>query len=171
MTLTVSCLVDFVGKPTSLVLKRREQMTIREVTHSDFQQWFDLALQLWPDYETEEMTDALTAILRSPIEAAFLLRKDDKQAIGFINLSLRYDYVPGATKRPVAYVEGVFVLADFRQQGFGKMLIEHAEEWARHQGCAELASDVIQDNLASQAFHKKVGFDEVDRVVSFIKSI
>ena len=146
-------------------------MTIREVTQSDFQEWFHLALQLWPDYDTDEMTDALTAIQRSPIEAAFLLRNDAKQAVGFINLSLRYDYVPGATKRPVAYVEGIFVLAQFRQQGLGKQLIEQAEEWARQQGCSELASDVLQDNAASQEFHKKVGFDEVSRVVSFIKSV
>ncbi len=146
-------------------------MRIREVTGSDFQEWFELARQLWPDYETDEMTDALTAIQRSPIEAAFLLRTDSRQAVGFVNLSLRYDYVPGATKRPVAYVEGIFVLAQFRQQGLGKLLIEQAEEWARQQGCSELASDVLQDNPASQAFHKKVGFDEVDRVVSFIKSV
>lgn len=146
-------------------------MSIREVTPSDFQEWFELAYQLWPDYEAEEMTDALTGIQRSPIEVAFLLRNNDRKAIGFINLSLRYDYVPGATKRPVAYVEGVFVLADYRQQGCGRQLIEYAEEWARHQGCSELASDVQLDNTASQAFHRQVGFDEAERVVSFIKSV
>ena len=146
-------------------------MSIREVTGSDFQEWFELARQLWPDYDTEEMTDALTGIQRSPIETAFLLRSDDKQAIGFINLSLRYDYVPGATKRPVAYVEGVYVRADFRKQGFGKALIQQAEAWARHQGCLELTSDVTKDNLPSQEFHKQVGFEEASRVVSFIKSV
>ncbi|MBO0947045.1 aminoglycoside 6'-N-acetyltransferase [Fibrella forsythiae] len=146
-------------------------MIIKEVTPSDFQEWFDLARELWPDYETDEMTDALTGIQQSPIESAFLLRNDQKLAIGFINLSLRYDYVPGATKRPVAYVEGVFVRADFRQQGYGRQLILHAEEWARYQGCSELASDVLLDNVASQAFHRHVGFDEAERVVSFIKSV
>lgn len=146
-------------------------MSIREVTPSDFQEWFDLAQQLWPDYEPDEMTDALNGIQNSPIESAFLLRTADRLAVGFINLSLRYDYVPGATKRPVAYVEGIFVRADFRQQGLGKQLIQHAEEWARHQGCSELASDVLLDNVASQAFHRQVGFEEADRVVSFIKSV
>lgn len=146
-------------------------MSIREVTQSDFEEWFALAQQLWTDYEPEEMRDALMAIQKSPIEAAYLLRTTDRLAIGFINLSLRYDYVPGATRKPVAYVEGVFVRADFQQQGFGKKLIEHAEDWARQQGCAELASDVLLDNIASHAFHKQVGFEEVDRVVSFIKSV
>ncbi|MEZ0542430.1 aminoglycoside 6'-N-acetyltransferase [Fibrella arboris] len=147
-------------------------MSIREVSASDFKEWFDLACLLWPDYEPDEMTDALNGIQqRSATESAFLLRHDNRQAIGFINLSLRFDYVPGATKRPVAYVEGIFVLADHRQRGYGKLLIEHAEEWARQQGCSELASDVLLDNEASQAFHRQVGFDEAERVVSFIKSV
>ncbi|XWW45623.1 GNAT family N-acetyltransferase [Fibrella sp. USSR17] len=146
-------------------------MSIREVTRSDFQEWFEMAQQLWPNYDTDEMTDALTAILRSSIEAAFLLRNDDNVAVGFINLSLRYDPIPGATQKPVAYVEGVFTRPEFRQQGLGKILIEQAEEWTRLQGCAELTADVETDNQASHAFHKRMGFEEAGRVVTFIKYV
>ena len=130
-----------------------------------------MARQLWPDYDPNEISDALTAILNSSIEAAFLLRNDGQLAVGFINLSLRYDAVPGATQKPVAYVEGIYTRPEFRRQGFGKLLIEQAETWAQQQGCAELTADVADDNLASLSFHKQVGFEQVNRVVTFMKHL
>ena len=130
-----------------------------------------MARQLWPDYDPDEISDALTAILRSSIEAAFLLRNDEQLAVGFINLSLRYDLIPGATQKPVAYVEGVYTRPGFRRQGLGKLLIEQAEVWAQQQGCAELTADVSDDNPASISFHKQVGFEQINRIVTFIKHI
>jgi aminoglycoside 6'-N-acetyltransferase I len=88
-----------------------------------------------------------------------------------MNLSLRSDYVPGATQRPVAYVEGIYVRNDYQKQGIGAALIQSAEYWAQEQGCVELASDALLDNTASHNFHTRVGFQEVERVVSFIKQI
>ncbi|HEY9823265.1 MAG TPA: GNAT family N-acetyltransferase, partial [Candidatus Sericytochromatia bacterium] len=46
----------------------------------------------------------------------------------------------------------------------------YAEQWAREQGCIELALDALLDNPASHEFYTKVGFREVERVVFFIKS-
>ncbi|MEZ0484252.1 aminoglycoside 6'-N-acetyltransferase [Fibrella aquatica] len=144
---------------------------MNEVTRFDFQDWFDMARQLWPDHDTDDMTDALRRILQSSVEAAFILRDGEKKAVGFINLSLRYDTIPGATQKPVAYIEGVFVQSEGRKKGYGALLIQRAEEWARYQGCNELTADVDTDNAASQAFHRQMGFEEVDRVVTFMKSV
>ena len=130
-----------------------------------------MAQQLWPDYDPDEITDALTAILNSSIEAAFLLRNQEQIAVGFINLSLRYDAIPGATQKPVAYVEGVYTRPELRRRGGGKLLIEQAEKWAENQGCAELTADVADENLVSLSFHKQVGFEQVNRVVTFIKHL
>ncbi|RYF75157.1 MAG: GNAT family N-acetyltransferase [Cytophagaceae bacterium] len=151
-------------------LKRLEHVQINEITRSDYQDWFEMAQQLWPDYDADAIEIALTNAQKSPVEAAYLLR-NDKLAVGFINLSLRYDHIPGATQKPVAYIEGVFVRDEFRQHGFGRMLVQQAEEWAIKQGCAELTSDVTTDNLPSQEFHRQVGFDDASRVVSFIKTL
>lgn len=146
-------------------------MTITKITEADFEEWLNLALELWPDYDKAEMESALTGIHESPQETAYLLRNEEQTAIGFINLSLRYDYVPGATQKPVAYVESIYVRAAYQRQALGKMLIQHAEAWAAEQRCSELASDVLLDNEVGQAFHKQVGFEEVDRVVNFIKTL
>lgn len=146
-------------------------MTILPVTESDFKEWHQLALELWPDYEPDEMNSITSTIAHSPKETAFLVRDESGTAIGFINLSLRYDYVPGATQKPVAYVEGLYVRPAYQQQGIGRQLIERAEQWAQEQGCQELASDVLIDNTASAEFHNRVGFREEERTIFFIKTI
>jgi aminoglycoside 6'-N-acetyltransferase I len=146
-------------------------MKIVRVNQDDFNEWLALALKLWSDSEPEEMQTALTQILQSHREAGFLVRDELGVAIGFINLSLRYEYVPGATRSPVAYVEGIYVKDEYRKQGVGKYLIEYAQQWAHEHECIELASDALLDNVASYEFHKKVGFEEVERVVTFIKPV
>ncbi|MGL5923501.1 aminoglycoside 6'-N-acetyltransferase [Chroococcidiopsis sp.] len=146
-------------------------MKIVKVTQDDFNEWLDLALKLWSDESVEEMQRSLTNIFHSPREAGFLVKDDNDKAIGFMNLSLRSDYVPGATQSPVAYVEGIYVKDEYRKQGVGKKLIQYAQQWAIERGCIELASDALLDNTASYEFHTKVGFQEVERVVTFIKQV
>jgi aminoglycoside 6'-N-acetyltransferase I len=86
-------------------------------------------------------------------------------------LSLRHEYVAGANQSPVAYIEGIYVEKEYQKQGIGTALIHYAEQWAKEQGCVELASDALIENTASYEFHTKVGFQEVERVVTFIKPI
>lgn len=145
-------------------------MEIVKVTQEDFNEWLDFALKLWADDSAEEMRVTLTSILQSPREEGFLVKSDDG-TIGFMNLSLRYEYVPGATQSPVAYVEGIYVKDEYQKKGVGKYLIQYAEQWALEHGCVELASDALLENTASYEFHTKVGFQEVERVVTFIKQV
>jgi aminoglycoside 6'-N-acetyltransferase I len=142
-------------------------MEIIKVTQREFDEWLDLVLKLWPDASAEDMM----SILNSPREDGFLVKNDDGHAIAFMNLSLRYEYVPDATQSPAAYVEGIYVKDEYRKQGVGKALIQYAEKWALEQGCVELASDALLENTASYAFHTTVGFREVERVVFFIKPL
>jgi aminoglycoside 6'-N-acetyltransferase I len=128
----------------------------------DFNDWLDLALQLWPDCTIAD----LIGVIQSPRQAGFLARAENKQAfssavpeaIALMNLSLRHDYVPDATQSPVAYVEGIYVKAEYRKQGVGTALIQYAEQWALEQGCIQLALDALFDNPASHEFYQKTGF-------------
>ncbi|BAS60077.1 Aminoglycoside 6'-N-acetyltransferase (plasmid) [Leptolyngbya boryana IAM M-101] len=146
-------------------------LSIVEVAQADFQEWLDLALELWTDYSVEEMQASLNEILHSPRQSAVLVKTETGSAIAFMNLSLRSDYVPGATQSPVAFVEGIYVKPDYQKQGVGKALIQYAEQWAQAHGCVELASDALLENTTSHAFHRQVGFQEVERLVAFIKPI
>ena len=91
--------------------------------------------------------------------------------VGFVHVALRADYVEGADSSPVGYVEGIYVLPEFRKKGMSKKLILEAEEWSKSKGCVQIASDIEDENVVSYAFHVGVGFKEVNRVICFIKNI
>ena len=147
-------------------------MDISEVTKKDFDEWLELGLALWPHYrkKKDKLEQEFNRILKSPKETAFLV-KDKGKSVAFANLSLRTDFVQGASTSPVAYLEGIYVDPNYRKRGLAKRLVEVAKKWAKENGCKELASDAELDNIASQNFHKRIGFREVKRTVNFIQSV
>ncbi len=149
---------------------------IVEAMPSDLDDWVQMALQLWPAEEDlsraeVEMRAELSGILESAKDTGLIARDHEGVAIAFINLSICYEYVPGAKRFPVAYVEGIYVADLARKTGVGKALVVRAEEWAIAKGCTQLASDVMIENVESCQFHTRVGFQEVERVVFFIKDV
>ena len=60
---------------------------------------------------------------------------------------------------------------DLRGQGVGKALVKTAEDWARAQGLHEMASDTWLENEVSIAAHLKMGYEEVERLIHFAKTL
>ena len=58
-----------------------------------------------------------------------------------------------------------------RRHGVGRALVRAAEEWGRAQGCSEFASDTEIDNEDSAKAHAALGFEEVERIRCFRKSL
>jgi aminoglycoside 6'-N-acetyltransferase I len=58
-----------------------------------------------------------------------------------------------------------------RGQKIGRELVHNAEQWAREKGCFEMASDTWLDNEASISAHLKLGYEEVERLVHFVKRL
>jgi aminoglycoside 6'-N-acetyltransferase I len=71
----------------------------------------------------------------------------------------------------VGFLEGWYVAETHRRRGVGAALLRAAEDWAREQGCTEMASDTWLDNEGSQRAHEALGFEEVDRCVNYRKSL
>jgi aminoglycoside 6'-N-acetyltransferase I len=57
------------------------------------------------------------------------------------------------------------------ESGIGRKLLRAAEEWARQQGCIEMASDALLENELSQRVHEALGFEEVDRCVRYRRTL
>ncbi|MEO0373296.1 MAG: aminoglycoside 6'-N-acetyltransferase [Cyanobacteria bacterium P01_A01_bin.17] len=150
------------------------ELKISAVSSADFEDWFTLVLELWPEEEEadrKDMRKKMMASLEAENQSSWLVRSGAGEAIAFMDLSLRQDYVPGATQSPVAFVEGIYVRPAYRHQKVGTALIQWAQQWARQQGCVELASNTLIENKISYQFHTDVGFEEVERVVCFIKPL
>jgi aminoglycoside 6'-N-acetyltransferase I len=138
---------------------------------------YDLARMrelLWPDASIEDHRKEVDAVLRSgrygtlPM-AVLVSYEEDGTLTGFLEVGLRSHADGCDTAQPVGFVEGWFVHEAFRKQGTGKVLMRAAEDWARQQGCLEMASDTWIDDQRSQSAHGALGFEVVDRCVHFRK--
>lgn len=147
------------------------KLSIVEVTSANSSEWLAMAIQLWPDYNPNELTQIVAEGLRSKKYHRLLCQNESGVSVGFIDLSLRHDYVEGSTTNPVGYIEGIFVKSEFRNQGVAKFMVLQGENWAKQNGCSEFASDTSVTNIDSQNFHESVGFEKSDVVVHFIKKL
>ncbi len=129
-----------------------------------------MAIEMWPHCIYDEELKDFTRIISSPTEVTFLALQDENH-IGFATLSLRNDFVEGATSYPVGYLEGIYVRSEYRKTGVGKILAEKGEAWAREKGCKDFCSDAEIENQTSIDFHKRLGFREANRVVCFHKTL
>lgn len=86
-------------------------MEIRPVLTQEVDLLAALATKLWPHHSKEELSEEFCEFLSCGIIfAAF----EDSQMVGFAQCSLRNDYVEGCSHSPVGYLEGIFVLEEYR---------------------------------------------------------
>ena len=114
---------------------------------------------------------AATFLSGDPDQVAFVAEGPDGDLVGFVEASIRRDYVDGCDTSPVAFGEGAFILPEWRCTGVGRSLVDAVADWGRAKGCTELASNALLENPASHAFHEAVGFEETERVVFFRRTL
>lgn len=143
---------------------------IKQAQLSDLASVEQLAKLLWPSQEFTDLKEELSQLL-SQENVAFFLAFEDSQAVAFAQCQLRQDYVEGTVTSPVGYLEGIYVAKEYRRKGIASQLFQSCEQWAIDQSCSEFASDCEITNYESFAFHLSLGFQEVNRLICFNKTI
>jgi len=144
-----------------------EIIEIRDPTNDS---WIEMRGKLWPHLDSLEHQTEMESLLVKPARfMAFLALSTEGKAIGFAETTLRMDHVNGCESWPVAFLEGVYVIPEFRRIGVAKRLLEAVECWGQSNGCTELASDAEIDNIVSHQMHNSLGFQETERVIYFKK--
>jgi len=133
--------------------------------------WIALRGQLWPHISAAAHGDDVKQMLAASNGYAGFLALAGDHAAGFAEATIRRDYVNGCDTGPVVFLEGIFVVSEYRRRGVARSVIAAVETWGREMGCTELASDAALDNLESHATHRATGFEETERVVFFRKRI
>jgi aminoglycoside 6'-N-acetyltransferase I len=145
-------------------------MTVRLLSagsgETDYSQ---LRAQLWPgpvDIHRQEIEEQLT----DASWRVFVAEDAEGVIAGFLELHLR-EYAEGAASSPVPFVEGWFVLPEHRSSGFGRVLMEAAQNWAKSAGYSEIGSDTEASNTDSIQAHEHLGFQIVERIVCLLKPL
>jgi aminoglycoside 6'-N-acetyltransferase I len=150
--------------------------SIRPAQPSDLPQLSLLRAALWPESSVEEHARELDPILAGKFPgllplAIFVSQAGDSPLLGFLEASLRSSADGCNPAHPVGYIEGWYVVESARHQGIGAALVRAAEDWARSEGCTEMASDAALHNHASQRAHEALGFKLAGRAVLYRKSL
>jgi aminoglycoside 6'-N-acetyltransferase I len=143
---------------------------IRAYRDDDWPDWLRLSLALFPEYTADVLEPGLREHRARPDAEVFVAEREDGSVAGFVDVGARR-YADGCDTSPVGYIEAWYVDTDARRKGYGRALLEAAEEWARVRGYREMASDVQLGNEVSHEAHRRAGYAEVDRVVQFRKDL
>jgi aminoglycoside 6'-N-acetyltransferase I len=151
-------------------------VNIRLAQLSDRDQLVRFREALWPNATVKEHAQELTLILEGNLPLTMPLvilvaQTEDRTLAGFLEIDLRSHADGCNPSRPVGYVEGWYVAESHRNRGIGRKLVAAAEDWARSQGCVEIASDTWIENEVSQRAHKALGYEVVDRCVHYRKTL
>jgi aminoglycoside 6'-N-acetyltransferase I len=149
---------------------------VRLAQPSDCDQLARMRKALWPKSSAEEHARELRAILegKPPVTMPLIIlvaEASDRMVVGFLEVDLRSHADGCNPARPVGYIEGWYVAETHRNRGIGGKLLAAAEDWARGQGCVEMASDTWIDNVVSQRVHEGLGYEVVDRCVHYRKML
>lgn len=145
-------------------------MMIKKASIEDSKKASELAILLWPSHEISDLEKEMINYIISDSSAVFIYF-NESIPVGFVQCSLRNDYVEGTKSSPVGYLEGIYVKAEHRKKGIGKKLLTQCEEWAKSKGSREFASDCELNNTESLKFHLQIGFEEANRIICFKKNL
>jgi aminoglycoside 6'-N-acetyltransferase I len=152
------------------------EIRVRLGVPSDGEQVSRLCEALWPEASWEEHQEEVMPILAGKPGATlplviFVAVTAEGDLAGFLEVGLRSHADGCDTRHAVGFVEGWFVRENFRRRGLGAQLLAAAENWARSQGCVEMASDAWIDSSLSQRVHESLKFEVVDRCVHYRKAL
>lgn len=144
-------------------------MTVRMYEERDWDELMRMARELFPDLADEDVDDLRKTVGKEDAKV-FVIDRGGGALGGYVEAGTR-SVADGCMSGAVGYIEAWYVDPDLRRSGYGTALLEFAESWAREQGFREMASDAVLDNHVSHAAHKRAGYFEVEKVITYRKSL
>jgi ribosomal protein S18 acetylase RimI-like enzyme len=113
-------------------------------------------------FEPRMMTRALGKFLRSGAFGRAWIMTDGPRSAGYVVLTYNYDLEFGGLE---GLVTDLYICPAYRGSGLGRRALETVDDYCRSRRIGTVELQVEQDNVAAQAFYRKLGFRQLTRVV------
>lgn len=92
---------------------------------------------------------------------AIFIAKNNEKIIGYVYVQIT-SVDDGPMKNKEALIDGLYIEEDYRAQGFSKILMNKAEEWAKENGVKYLYVNVLEENSRAVNLYKKLNFNSFE---------
>jgi aminoglycoside 6'-N-acetyltransferase I len=145
-------------------------LEFRPLLPTDRTQWLGLRHALWPDNDLAQLGGEIDEYVPTNPKTTAIGAFDGDRLVAFAEASIR-PWGDGCETEPVGWLEGIYVVPEYRGSGVARRLVAAVESWTRAKGLKELGSDALVENEISIARHAQWGFEETTRVVMFRKAL
>jgi len=105
---------------------------------------------------------ALERLLKNRKLGSVWILRDGIQAVGYVMLAFTFDLEFGGLE---GLVTDLYIDAKYRGRGLGERALKVVDEHCRSQGISTVELQVVEDNKGAQAFYRKIGFKQLNRIV------
>lgn len=106
--------------------------------------WLPLRCDLWPEGEEDHRGEIAAFFAGHATEPlAVFVAESGGRCIAIMELAIR-ENLPDHAGKKVGYVEGLYVVPEFRGRNVAKHLLRAAQAWAREPQCVAFASDQVE---------------------------
>lgn len=141
-------------------------VVIRPAQPSDATAIVELTRELGYEVDAAAASDRLSRILTSH-DQQFLVAAANGRTVGWIHV-LRSEYVESDT---CAVIGGLVVDRSHRRQGVGRLLLQAAEAWARHEGCPIVRLSSSSSRTDAHRFYERLGYTNLKTQYAFVKPV
>ena len=110
---------------------------IKQATEKDISILAELAIHMWETHTRPELEVEFTEIINNK-NAVCYITYSENTPVGFSQCQLRNDYVEGTETSPVGYLEGVFVLSEYRHKVLQRNFYKRVKHGLKQRGVRNL---------------------------------
>ena len=142
---------------------------IHHVTSDEqIEQVVSLAREIWTEHYTSIIGIEQVNYMLDKFQSNSVIKQQIDEGLHYFLLGndIPIGYLALKVESPDLFVSKIYLLASFRNQGYGKLLMQFTENFGQENNCTQLKLTVNKYNLTTIKAYKKLGFTQ-KREVAF----
>jgi diamine N-acetyltransferase len=141
---------------------------IHHVTSDEqIEQVVSLAREIWTEHYTSIIGIEQVNYMLDKFQSNSVIKQQIDEGLHYFLLGndIPIGYLALKVESPDLFVSKIYLLASFRNQGYGKLLMQFTENFGQENNCTQLKLTVNKYNLTAIKAYKKLGFTQKREVV------